>query len=198
MTIIGQLEIFSNPFNLSFILSGSSSEWFEMIDISGPNVYKKQLFVGEHVASREEMIQRIRTLLANVLENGKKVFGVLPNEFGENPRFLTKGMADKIIDTLQKPDTWRVDTHFSHWKKLFLTKQDGLIAGQKIVLIYKTGAMNGERRHLTIQSDIRKGYQMEFAGKLKDGNPVQSIETTAVEGTFLVSTRDFICTIDII
>ncbi len=194
-----QLDLYNNPFKLLFSISGTESEknCFVLVSLSHENHFGGIYYQGEPFATKAEVVNNLNTTLRIALFECEKVSTVASNIGpGNNGRYLTLSMVEKIISTLSENDTWKVFTGSKNWKKMFLIKEDGLVEGQKVTLKYLSGKKKGEVVQGALGSPIKVNYLIDFEGVMKEANPVEVLEDKG-NGSFVVTTKDFTCLITI-
>jgi hypothetical protein len=195
-----QLGIYNNPFQLKIFISGNeeAGDCFVNICSEHENSRVETFYQSWLFDKKSGVVDILNSILRSVIYNCEKISAVVDNIGpGNNGRYLTIPMVEKIISTLSEKDTWRVDTGTNVWKKNFLVKEDGLVAGQKITLEYLSGKNKGSTVQKLLDWDIKEKFTLRFAGELVDNNVVQKVEKKE-DGSFHVTTNKFDCLVNII
>lgn len=128
LTLLIALRIFSNPFNLRFIIIGSDADGrfsFLICERVGKDNVQIPIFVSDYRPTKKEIVEYARKILGSVLVYGGKVSGVVDNLSGDllkagstkDQPFLTEEMVNKVVLFLQTVDCWEVKTYEDQWKK---------------------------------------------------------------------------------
>ncbi len=127
-----EIDLYNNPFNLRFSISGSESNknCCALISISYEGVFGDVFHQGQIFATKDEAVDILNILLRTAVFNCEKVSAIVDNIGpGDNGLYLTMPMVDEIIANLRKSDTWSIYTGSKEYKKMFLTKKDGFVEG---------------------------------------------------------------------
>ncbi len=127
-----EIDLYNNPFNLRFSISGSESNksCCALISISDRGVFGDVFHQGQIFATKDEAVDILNTLLRTAVFNCEKVSAIVDNIGpGDNGLYLTMPMVEEIIANLRQSDTWSFCTLNREYKKMFLTKEDGLVEG---------------------------------------------------------------------
>ncbi len=138
MTLISALELFSNPYDLEFLVGENTEKkdgTFSLMLTRGPEHNFKVMLTGEGYKSKDDAIDTFKKILDICVEKGEEVFfgkksstddvGSLLKAVG-NPKdckreeaknALTKPMVEKIISSLKEAKV--VSTYTGEWKKTF-------------------------------------------------------------------------------
>ncbi len=195
-----EIDLYNNPFKLSLSILGNELEknCYVLISISDMGIFGDLFHQGQIFATKNEAVHALNITLRAAVFNCEKVSAIVDNIGpGDNGRYLTMSMVEKIISTLQQIDTWSMSTTTKNWKKMFLTKEDGLVEGQEVLLTYLSGENEGEAFKRKLDFEVKSGFSLHFEGQLRDDNIVKKVRNQP-DGSFLVETKDFICSMVII
>jgi hypothetical protein len=200
ITLSTEILLYSNPFNLFFSIAGNEGEKNCYINLfkKFPKDRLEVFFQGESFSTKKEVVDNLERILRVAIYNCQKVEKVVDN-LSEHPkgRRLTLEMVEEVIATFNSKDVWDIDTTEQKWKMKFLTKADGLVEGQKVLLTFLSGENSGENVERKLDFDVKPGFSLHFEGQLRDGNAVQKVEKKP-DGSFLIETQQFKCSMVII
>lgn len=139
MTIISALEIFSNPYDLEFIVGENTDKkdgTFSLMLTRGPGHNFKVMITGEGYKSKDDAVETIKKILDSCIEKGEEVFfgkksstddvGQLLKTVGNSKdckkedakNALTKSMIEKIVSNLKEKEV--ASTYTKEWEDAFV------------------------------------------------------------------------------